>query len=223
MICIKSIDWTTVLCSGGIIGLLELILHIVEYISSRPKIICKLDDVFDSYWVHGKDLKLKNKNKYIAKVVKSHDVVILTLKVINKKNVPITIEDFYYHDGSYEYPIYMQINFEDPLFETPFIDDETHENVDIPLITLKNNLKLPYKLDGYGAIRVRLFFIVDSMNIPDNIDISKEKGRRFCITLKTPFKDFNYNFSIYSAKYVAANKDVGFIEAAVIKKSLSKK
>ena len=57
----EAINWPTfvlsIVSSGGILGLFGFILHLKEYYSKKPKIICKKDDIYDSYWEHGETVK----------------------------------------------------------------------------------------------------------------------------------------------------------------------
>lgn len=63
--------------SGGIVGFLSLLLNFLEYRNKKPKVICEIDDVFDTFWKHGNEINLDQFSPNFTNSVKNQDVVVL--------------------------------------------------------------------------------------------------------------------------------------------------
>ncbi|KAA8807779.1 hypothetical protein [Lactobacillus crispatus] len=216
----EAINWPTfvlsIVSSGGILGLFGFILHLKEYYSKKPKIICKKDDIYDSYWEHGDKVNLDGYDKYIAESIKKQDLIVLTVKVINTRSTPLTLEGFYYVDeeDKNEYHAYSNIKLRDELYETAFLEADTGEKVYIPLMTPDTSIKFPYRLDGFDIVKVCIAFTVSR---------NDEDCRSYNVILRTPFKDFKYIFEVQSIHERLIHKKIGMIAAGIFEKELHNK
>lgn len=206
-------NWSTFILSiiGTVTGSIGTVLGILKYISDRPKIKCELDDVYDSYWEHGKDIDTSNLDKYIAEAIKNNDVTIFSLQVTNTRKSPITLLNFYYKG----YLLHTNINVKAPSFKLlNFEDAETGNPVYVVLTTQDSNKEFPLRLEGFDTVKIKLILVEEKGNT---------KARRYKLTLRTPFKNFKYKFKIYSAKHVALHKKIGLIQDAEFEKRKNQK
>lgn len=202
-------EWITLTISiiGCFTGVWSWGLHIIEFSSKRPKLFCKLDENYVSYWEHGKDIDTQKLPKYVEQAIKVQDVVVLSVEVLNRKNVPVAIEGFFCKNEL----LFASLNFEDPIFKTGF-RDENNKPVYVELITPNENIDLPCKLDAYDVKRFRLVLLMEP---------SEQKCRKINLTIKTPFKKFDQKFEVYSSKHVALHTSIEKLENAAIDRELN--
>ncbi|WEV42995.1 hypothetical protein OZX56_05455 [Lactobacillus sp. ESL0684] len=178
----------------------------LSYILKKPKIDCKLDDQFDSYWIHGKDLKLLNSDKSQKSVICDYDVAVLSLLIINKRSTPISIIGIYKFGE-----------------EDDFLDENIHFNNPVHTFRLlhsqilnrsvkSHKVKFPHRLNSYDVVRTSVSFLVGDSNIYYSDRKSNNKNLKIKFAIKTPYRTFYFFKTINYFDEYMKNKKLGSID-----------
>lgn len=205
MLKITTAQTITVILSiiGSITGITSLVIQIGNYLLAKPKIDVMLDDIFDSFWIEGHKLNLlSDDSKPINGIVEHCDVAVFSLKIVNRRNIPVTLESFYYNNK----PIQIEFEFYPPMKTFDFGPEGIHKYP----AAISNNKNFPIKLNGYDVVKISLYFVVNKS--------SKLDPRQFNLELKTPYKTYPFSFELKHFEEYMSHKSLGMIKAGIIAK-----
>lgn len=169
---------------------------IFDYFLKKPKIDCRLDDIYDSYWIHGNELTFKNSGYGTKSLLNDTDVVVMSLLIINKKSVPISIIDIYRDDVVADH----NFKFLHPKLKSQYFKER--------LAIESQKVTFPHRMNGYDILRTSISFPVDR---------SDEKNRTYKLTIKSPYKDYNFNLTVQSFNNQVGHKKNGMYRGLLLK------
>lgn len=186
---------------GAVSGLLALLVQTLEYVLKRPKVECELDKIKDSYWIHGNELKYKDMSQSSKEIAHVLDVVVLSLIISNKKNIPVTIEGIFSDNGI---PFVDDINFETPKVPLNFPNGQPAYQV---FLSYTPEMQFPTRIEAYDVLKTSIVFLDNRSSL---------SNRAFNLLIKTPYKKFPFAVTVTSAAEHAKHKKVGLIRANLV-------